>query len=108
MSNRLVEQIKFTRELERGVLHGDDIEHIVSNQMKTEYKREKEMNEQLRIQIKRQETERMKLIDRIKMLSGDKNVIVTNCSGVKKTYEVTTVNVQKLLDDIRIFRSEIC
>ena len=45
LSDRLVEQIKFVRDLERAVLHGDDIEGVVSEQMKTDYKREKEMNE---------------------------------------------------------------
>jgi hypothetical protein len=49
MSNKLVEQIKFTRDLERAVLHGDDIEGIVSDQMKADYRREKEYNEQLKI-----------------------------------------------------------
>ena len=107
MSNRLVEQIKFTRDLEPAVLHGDDIEGIVSEQMKSDYKREKDMGGQLRVQIKSEEMERLKLIDRIKLLSGDKNVIVTNCSGVRNTYEVTTVNVSRILDDIRQFRSEI-
>jgi hypothetical protein len=37
--------MKFVRDLERGVLHGDDIEAIVSNKMRSDYKREKELNE---------------------------------------------------------------
>ena len=48
LSDKLVEQMKFVRDLERGVLHGDDIESIVSEKIRNEYKREKELNEQTR------------------------------------------------------------
>jgi len=48
LSDKLVETMKFVRDLERGVLHGDDIESIVSDKIRNEYKREKELNEQTR------------------------------------------------------------
>jgi len=48
LSDKLVETMKFFRDLERGVLHGDDIESIVSEKIRSEYKREKELNEQTR------------------------------------------------------------
>lgn len=41
------------------------------------------------------------------MLSGEKKVIVTTTHGVRRTYKVTAVNVQRLLDDLRHYRLEI-
>ena len=107
LSDKLVETMKFVRDLERGVLHGDDIESIVSEKIRSEYKREKELNEQTREQIKRCEIERQKLVERIKMLAGGKSITVTTCHGERKDYNVTSCNVSHLLEDLRHFKHNI-
>jgi hypothetical protein len=40
MSNLLVEKIKFVRDLQQATSGGDDIENIVSAQMKEEFRKE--------------------------------------------------------------------
>lgn len=40
MSNLLVEKIKFVRDLQKATTGGDDIENIISTQMKEEFRRE--------------------------------------------------------------------
>jgi len=37
LNNRLIEQIKFVRDLEKAVLHGDDIESIVDEKLRSEF-----------------------------------------------------------------------
>ena len=51
--------------------------------------------------------ERLKIMERIKLLSGEKEIVVVRTNGMKKTYKVTTVNIERLLDDLRHFKDEI-
>jgi hypothetical protein len=61
--------------------------------MKSEFKREKEMGEHLKEQIRRCDMERQKIFSRIHMLSGDKSIAVLDVGGIRKNYKVSTVNV---------------
>ena len=44
LSNELLEMVKFVRDLQKAASGGDDIEGIVSAQMKRDFQREKDMN----------------------------------------------------------------
>ena len=69
--------------------------------MKEEFRRIQESNIQLKEEHKRLEMEREKILGRIKLLGGEKEVIVINTDGLKKTYKVTTFGIEKLLQEIR-------
>jgi len=65
------------------------------------------MNMQLREELKRCEMERLRVLERIKLLSGEKEVVVVRTNGMKKTYKVTTINIERMLDDINRYRDEV-
>ena len=46
IGNKLLEQVKFVRDLQRAAANGDDISGIVSIQMKSDFQREKDLNKQ--------------------------------------------------------------
>jgi hypothetical protein len=54
----LVEKIKFVRDLQKATSGGDDIESIISTQMKEEFRREQQLNHRLLEEIKRAEMDR--------------------------------------------------
>ena len=107
LSNQLVEKIKFVRDLQKASGEGQDIDSCVSHQMKAEFKREQQMNTQLREELKRCEMERLKILERIKLLSGEKEVVVIQTNGMRKTYKVTTIGIERLLEDLKYFKDEI-
>ena len=72
LSEKLLQMVKFVRDLQRAASSGDDIEGVVSSQMKTDFKREKELNQRLSEELQRCEKERLRLLERIKLLSGEK------------------------------------
>lgn len=76
MSNLLVEKIKFVRDLQKATTGGDDIENIISVQMKEEFRREQQINHRLREEIKRCEMDRLRIMERIKLLGGEKEIVV--------------------------------
>jgi len=47
------------------------------------------------------ESQRMQLLERIKLLTGEKEVVVITQNGQRKTYRVTTVNIERFMTDIR-------
>lgn len=51
LSNDLLEMVKFVRDLQKAASGGDDIEGIVSAQMKRDFQREKEMNARLQEEL---------------------------------------------------------
>lgn len=85
--------MKFVRDLQRAASNGDDIEGVVSVQLKTDFQREKELNLRLREELQRCEKERLRLLERIKLLSGEKEIEVENTDGVRRTFKVTQINI---------------
>ena len=85
--------MKFVRDLQRAAANGDDITGVVSIQMKSDFQREKELNQRLQEELKRCEQERLRILSRIKLLSGEKEVVVETSDGLQKTYKVTQVNL---------------
>ena len=79
---------------------GDDIEGIVSAQMKRDFQKEKEMNHRLQEELRRCEKERLRILERIKYLSGEKEVVIESVDGVKKTFKVTQINIENLLKSV--------
>ena len=69
--------------------------------MKTDFQREKELNFRLKEELQRCEKERLRLLERIKLLSGEKEIEVENVDGAKRTFKVTQINIQRVLDDLR-------
>ena len=61
--------------------------------MKVEFQREKELNFRLKEELQRCEKERLRLLERIKLLSGEKEVEIENTDGIKRTFKVTQVNI---------------
>ena len=61
--------------------------------MKADFKREKELNERLSEELKKCEQERLRIMQRIKLMSGEKEVVVHTTDGLQKTYKVTQVNI---------------
>ena len=61
--------------------------------MKVEFQREKELNFRLKDELKRCEKERLRLLERFKLLSGEKEIEVENADGVRRTFKVTQVNI---------------
>ena len=51
--------------------------------------------------------ERLKILERINVLTGEKEVIVVNSDGMKKSYKVTTVSIQRLLDEMKRVINEV-
>ena len=93
LGEKLLEQVKFVRDLQRAASNGDDIEGVVSTQMKSDFQREKELNFRLKEELQRCEKERLRLLERIKLLSGEKEIEVENVDGVKRTFKVTQINI---------------
>ena len=89
LGEKLLEQVKFVRDLQRAASNGDDIEGVVSTQMKSDFQREKELNFRLKEELQRCEKERLRLLERIKLLSGEKEIEVENVDGAKRTFKVT-------------------
>lgn len=92
--------VKFVRDLQKAASGGDDIEGIVSAQMKRDFQREKELNNRLQEELKRCEKERLRILERIKYLSGEKEIVVETTDGVKKTFKVTQVNIERMLNTL--------
>ena len=101
LGEKLLEQVKFVRDLQIAASKGDDIGGVISDQLKSDFQREKELNERLKTELQRCEKERLRLLDRIKLLSGEKQIEVEESDGVRRTFKVTQINIQKLLDDLR-------
>jgi len=55
----------------------------------------------LREELQRCEKERLRLLERIKLLSGEKEIEVESGDGIKRTFKVTQINIQRILDDLR-------
>ena len=72
LGEKLLEQVKFVRDLQIAASKGDDIGGVISDQLKSDFQREKELNERLKAELQRCEKERLRLLDRIKLLSGEK------------------------------------
>ena len=47
--------------------------------------------------MRRCEKERLRILERIKYLSGEKEVVIESVDGVKKTFKVTQINIENLL-----------
>jgi len=65
LGEKLLEQVKFVRDLQAASANGDDISGVVSVQMKTDFQREKELNFRLSEELQRCEKERLRLLERI-------------------------------------------
>jgi hypothetical protein len=76
MSNQLVEKIKFVRDLQQATSGGDDIETIISAQMKEEFRKEQQISHRLREEIKRCEMDRKRILEQIKLLTGEKEITI--------------------------------
>lgn len=76
MSNDLVEKIKFVRDLQKATSGGDDMEGIISNQMKEEFRREQQINHRLREEIKKCEMDRLRILERLSILGGEKEITI--------------------------------
>ena len=100
LSNDLLEMVKFVRDLQKAASGGDDIEGIVSAQMKRDFQKEKERNHRLQEELRRCEKERLRILERIKYLSGEKEVVIESVDGVKKTFKVTQINIENLLKSV--------
>ena len=107
IGNKLLEQVKFVRDLQRAAANGDDIGGIVSIQMKSDFKREKELNARLQEELRRCEQERLRIMQRIKILTGEKEVVVQSSDGLQKTYKVTQLNLQNMIDELRENKSKV-
>ena len=105
-SNILVEKIKFVRDLQKATSGGDDIEAIISTQMKEEFRKEQQINHRLQEEIKRAEMDRYRIVEQIKMLNGEKEITVQTSDGLHKTFKVTQVNINLLLDDLRFLKEQ--
>ena len=46
-------------------------------------------------------------MQRIKLLSGEKEVVIETENGLQKTFKVTQVNIQRLIDDLRANKDRI-
>lgn len=61
--------------------------------MKEDFQREKELNFRLKDELQRCEKERLRLLSRIKLLSGEKEIEVENTDGVRRTFRVTQISI---------------
>ena len=93
LGEKLLEQVKFVRDLQLAASNGDDIAGVVSTQMKIDFQREKELNQRLKNELQRCEKERLRVLDRIKMLSGEKEIEIEHTDGVRRTFKVTQVSI---------------
>jgi len=66
---------------------------VISTQMKEDFQREKELNFRLKDELQRCEKERLRLLSRIKLLSGEKEIEVENTDGVRRTFRVTQISI---------------
>lgn len=66
---------------------------MISTQMKEDFQREKELNFRLKDELQRCEKERLRLLSRIKLLSGEKEIEVENTDGVRRTFRVTQISI---------------
>ena len=107
IGNKLLEQVKFVRDLQRAAANGDDISGIVSIQMKSDFQREKDLNRRLQEELKKCEQERLRILQRIKLLSGEKEVVISSSDGLQKTFKVTQVNIQSLIDDLNHSKDKV-
>ena len=89
LGEKLLEMVKFVRDLQKAASNGDDIDGVVSTQMKVEFQREKELNFRLKDELKRCEKERLRLLERFKLLSGEKEIELENTDGKRRTFKVT-------------------
>ena len=61
--------------------------------MKVDFQREKELNQRLKEELERCEKERLRLLERIKLLSGEKEIEVESKDGARRTFKVTQINI---------------
>lgn len=69
MSNKLIEIMKFVRDLQRETSKGDDLNAVVNDDLKCELRQIKEESHQLREELKLAEMERLRILQRIQELS---------------------------------------
>ena len=58
------------------------------------------MNHRLQEELRRCEKERLRILERIKYLSGEKELVIESVDGVKKTFKVTQINIENRLKSL--------
>jgi len=74
--------------------------------MKEEFRKEQQINHRLQEEIKRAEMDRQRIVEQIKLLSGEKEITVQTSDGLNKTFKVTQVNINLLVDDLQFLRNQ--
>ena len=46
-------------------------------------------------------------MEKLKLLTGEREIVIENSNGVTKTYQVTEVNIKDLLNELRLSKTTI-
>ena len=65
MSSKLIEIIKFVRDLSRETTKGEDLNSVVNDDLRSELRSEKELSHQLKEEMKTAEMERVRILTKI-------------------------------------------
>ena len=87
--------MKFVRQLQNALQEqgAADMNLLQSQELKQEYEREQAVHAQLDEQVTRAQQEQMQLQERLQLFCGDKQIVVTEQDGNKRTFKVTQVSI---------------
>ena len=109
MHEKLAEQIQFVRDLEKalGGASIGDLNSLVALEVRDAYQQEKAIHRQLENQLLVADAERSNILEQIDMLGGEKREVIVIQNGQKKSFKVTSKNIQLLALEIKQFQNQI-
>ena len=101
--------MQFVRDLEKalGGASIGDLNSLVALEVRDAYQQEKAIHRQLENQLLVADAERSNILEQIDMLGGEKREVIVIQNGQKKSFKVTSKNIQLLALEIKQFQNQI-
>ena len=105
LSAKLIEQIKFVRSLQAqlGTSDNGHITEVIDKELEEKFRKEKHLNVQLKEKLKECELEKLRIVEQLKLLEGQKEVTVVTKSDNHVDLDKASMNI----DDMLRYRTKV-
>lgn len=99
MSQKLIDQIRFVRDLQSqlGTADNGHVTDVIDKELEGHFRREKQLNIQLREKLKECEIEKCRIQEQVKHLEGQRDVTVVQQTGNDTDLQRQMMNVDQML-----------
>ena len=99
LSAKLIEQIKFVRNLQAqlGTSDNGHITEVIDKELEDKFRKEKHLNVQLKEKLKECELEKLRIVEQLKLLEGEKEVTVVTKSDNHVDLDKASMNIDDML-----------